>query len=1152
MKQARYLILFFLFLSFSFVKAQVVINELMSRNLSHHYNEDFNFEGWVELYNSGTESVDVSAYYFSDDSNDLLKWKIKTDGLLEPKQFVVIYFNELDEDNFVSFKLKPEGGMLYLSDGKKNLINEFYYRIAARNISYGRKTDGGSDQGVYFLNATPGKSNNGAAMATEERPDAPVFSPSAGFYSSVQQVTIQLPQASAGVKIYYTTDGSEPRIDDAFLYTTPVSVTQNTPLRAIAVRNGALPSEMATASYFINSGSNALPVVSLVTDPKMFYDDTIGMLVAGKNGKNVPTYCNPPDRRANYFQDWYRPCNFEFFDEFGQRQLDQEIKTSVHGNCSRTKFVKSMKVTASKTYGGDDNRLNYVIFKEKPNLKWKSVVMRNSGNDFGRSFLRDAFMQQIVAGQMDIDYQAYQPAVVFINGKYYGLLNIRERANKHFVYSNYGLDEEEFDLVEYGWGDGSSDEYWQLVEFSQQIDMNAPGIYQHIDSKIDIDEFLNYFMAQIYYANTDWPGGNIKAWKRKENGKWRWILYDVDFGFSLYGANFATNTFTKAAEHPLFAGFLKNDKIREKFITKFLIHLETTFDANRVINLLNEMTSYIEPDALVYESYLRENWKMEVASWEGDIEVMRTFAQQRPGNIYRHLANYFKLGAMDSFRIRSNIENVTYLWNDEKINVSDFKGNYYEGLDFRITPKAPDGYRFKHWEIRKPNNWINLDDTWKYYDKGEITSAQWKEADYADADWSSGSAPLGYGISSFIKTTVGYGGSASNRNITTYFRKEFNVDDLSKVGKLYFTLQINDGAVVYLNGVEIHRTNLPEGEILYATMTVRNLYSVYEESTFEITPELLTAGKNVLAVEVHQASRTSTSLGFALVMSEENTKTLLFTNTDLTCQETFTGGDYKAVFEPDPEWIEQPLLPKLYLNEICASNSQYVDEFFASNDWIELYNDSHTPVNIGGMYISDSRNELRKHQIPDNNPLKTTVPAKGYLILWADGQPAKGTLHLNFSLSKTRAETLSLSQEIDGELHVIDSVRYLPHIKGETFARFSYDSDGDWRLTSRPTFAAPNIYVIPTSDSSTGVPSVFTDEGSLARIYPNPVSETLWLSLTKETSVFVIIMNLTGSHLIEREVSNGDGINVSFLPTGLYLAVVHNSTGRQVVKFIKK
>ena len=312
MKHKSYFILCFLFLQFSLLRAAVFINELMPRNVSCLINEDFNFEGWVELYNSGPQSVDITSYYFSDDVNNLLKWRIKTGDLLKPGQFVVIYFDELDKKNHANFKLKPEGGALYLSDSRENRIDRISYMTPQRNISYGRKPDGGTSMG-HFLNATPGRSNNGE-VSTFEKADAPVFDLSAGFYQTSRQVTIQ--SSSVGARIYYTTDGSEPKINSSILYTAPVLIAKNTPLRAIAVVNGALPSEITTASYFINSGSITLPVVSLVTDSILFYSDEIGMLVAGINGSEVPDYCWGPDPTANYWNDWYRPCNFEFFDEY--------------------------------------------------------------------------------------------------------------------------------------------------------------------------------------------------------------------------------------------------------------------------------------------------------------------------------------------------------------------------------------------------------------------------------------------------------------------------------------------------------------------------------------------------------------------------------------------------------------------------------------------------------------------------------------------------------------------------------------------------------------------------------------------------------------------------------------------------------------------
>lgn len=1000
MKRKIYFLFLILFLPISLLKAAIFINELMPRNLSFLVNEDYNFVGWAELYNSGSQSVDISAYYFSDDEADLLKWKIKTDNrMLAAGAFAIIYFDELNKENHASFKLKPEGGVLTLVDRNGNVLDRLSYPASQRNISYGRKTDGitGVSNIGFLLEPTPGRSNNTTTI-TRDKTSIPTFDLPAGYYTTTQQVAIS--SRSSGAKIYYTLDGSEPQAGVSSLYSSPITISKNTPLRAIAVVDGTLPSEIATASYFINSWSNALPVVSLVTDSEFLFGDELGMLVVGTNGLEVPHYCvnDVHGFFANYWRDWDRPCNFEFFDKNKQQQLNQEVKVGGFGNCSRAKFIKSIKVNPTKEYGGEDgNRLNYALFNEKPNLKWKSIVLRNSGNDSGHSFLRDGFMQTLLVGQLDIDHQAYEPVVVFINGEYYGMLNARERTNQDFVYSNYGLDEDQFYLVEGAWGDGTIPDYQDLISLSYAGNLNTSSVYNQLESAIDIDEFLNHFMSQFYFGNTDWPGWNIKAWKPKENGKWRWILYDTDFGFSLYDNNVALNPFERVdgntvsdvADYHRFILFIKNnDKLKKRFLTKNIVHLATTFEENRVIHILDSIKNHVAPDALVFEKYMKENDAMEAWSWWGRswsdvIDVtMKTFARNRPAYMFEHLKGYFNLGNAANIRIHSNLANARFILNDEKIPVvPDFNSKYYAGLDLQITPVAPQGYRFKEWEITKES------------EQNPIIDSR----------------------------------------------------------------------------------------------------SIYQG-----------------------------------VFGEEAV-------------------DFKAVFEEDPDW-QEPFLPQIYLNEICITNSQYVDEYFESGDWIELYNAGETAVNIGGMYVSDTKNNLRKFQIPGGSPEKTTIPSKGYLILWADSQPEKGVLHTNFSLSASEVETVSLSVVKEGELYVVDSISYQLHVKGETFARFSNDYwDGEWKITSRPTFASQNIYILSTTDVTT----IFLD-GSMARIYPNPVSETLWFSLPEAQSVEVTIVDLMGRHIVTKSVSDGEGIDVSSLPNGMYLAVISNSQTKQTVKFIKK
>lgn len=294
----------------------------------------------------------------------------------------------------------------------------------------------------------------------------------------------------------------------------------------------------------------------------------------------------------------------------------------------------------------------------------------------------------------------------------------------------------------------------------------------------------------------------------------------------------------------------------------------------------------------------------------------------------------------------------------------------------------------------------------------------------------------------------------------------------------------------------------------------------------------------------------------------------VYVDTSAVLNATFMGATaYKAVFEEDPSWNKD--VPKLYLNEICASNKQYVDEFRESDDWIEIYNDGSSPVNIGGMYISDARNNLKKFQIVDTVPHLTTIPAGGYLTLWADGTPAQGVLHTGFKLPNSKKETVSLSKMVGDELVVIDSIRYKPHVKGETYARFSCEGDGDWCITSIPTFRAENKFAprlaanvepeetVPNdsvgggNEAITGEFAVVADVLTLS-VYPNIVADELYFRMPWNVADIWIMDGIRT--LLSVSVANGGSVDVTSLPSGFYMVIARdrNSGAEQVVKFVKK
>ncbi len=1116
------------------------INEIMVRNSSAIINEDFNFEGWVEIYNSGDESVDLSNCYFSNTDDDHFMWKNQDSTVIGPKEFAIFYFDEIDDANHANFKLDCDGGVIILSDAKGNEIDRLNYPKTYRNISYGRTTDGGEKLG-HFLNFSMGKSNNSAVADVQTK--APSFSKAGGFYNGEQSVAITSPNPAA--TIYYTTDGSEPKAETGTKYSGPISLTETTILRAIAVADGEISSDIVTSSYFVNNEiPTSFKVVSLATDEDFLFGDELGALAVGTNGAPVPSYCSAREKRANYMNDWDRPCNIEIFDEGKVQRISQEVKVGAFGACSRTKEVKSIKVKANKVYGS--NKVDYPIFNEKPNLKWKTFVLRNSGNDFGRMLFRDGFLQTLVSTHMDIDHQAYEPAVVFVNGEYYGMMGIRERTNKDFIYSNYGLNDDEFCIEE------QPDKAVQCDLYQEVLDLaNNPNVsFAEIDKVIDVDEFLNYFTTEIFYNNQDWSAGNIKAWKRLQDGKWRWILYDTDFSTSLYGNYLSTNGFTYASKCKFFPLLIQNSEMRRRLMNKFVYHTGTTFAEDHVSAVMDSMINLVHDEADYYMDYLKSIKRNEADSWRNECEKVRNFITARPDYVFEHVADNLDLGDPAPLRIYSDIKGTSFDLNGlETINKNDFRSQYFIDEKLEVKAIAPDGYKFKEWAIGKEKYILPYESAWKYlYVKPGEGEANWNGAAFVDTAWKQGPAPLGSSISGFVNTRIT--ARSGVPNATSYLRNTFNIADLASVGDLLCTMKANDGVIIYVNGKEVYRHNLPAGEI-GDTIYAEHEMDSYALRQFYVKKEFLVEGKNVVAVELHNAYK-STTIAFDMaiqdsndmieVMEKSNNENYSATFADTLC--------LKAVFEKDETWSEDDI--KLYLNEICIANKQYVDEFREDDDWIEIYNAGSNPVDLGGMYISDKRTDLTRYQIPTGFPEETTIPGKGYLILWADADSSsQGILHTNFQLTTKKGQTVTLSRMLNGELSVIDSVRYEVHSSGNSFSRFSYDGDGAWALTSRPTFAKRNVFA---PDHSTNLVDMVLAEttGFEVRVYPNPVDDYLWFAFGDEDRATISIFDYTGQLVDQALVESGGSIYVGNLKPSVYVVRVQTDNKTISTKFVKK
>ena len=691
----KILVLFVVLTTYFAAYSQIYINEYCSAV------DTIAYEGhvcdWVELYNSGSDAVNLKGYGISDKSNKPFKYVIDCDSWLNPYSYKVILCNEIGIGLNTNFKLSSSGGEdLVLTDPSGEIVDKVSTVKMNDDFSYGRIADGSVEWGLFDV-ATPGE-RNGKVLAFT---DTPVISPSAGFYNQPTTISIKCDNPSA--TIYFTTDGSLPTLSST-KYTYPFVVSANTAVRAVAIAEGCKTSIAATSTYFIKSRKISLPVVSLVTDNDNFFSDTKGIYVAGVNG--VAGNCQTEPK--NWNQDWERPVHIEYFDKEQKLQISQDAGVKITGSCSRGNAMKSLRVIARKEYG--DNRLRYKFFDKKNISEFKSIVLRNGGNDFGFTMYRDGLVSGLVGEGMDVDVQAFQPAAVFLNGEYLGLHNIREKVSSHYLMENFGVDDDYVDILEnqYMVNEGSNADYRNIITFINANSLADNNNYNKVAAKIDINNFVDYWIAQIYIDNEDWPNNNIKWWRSQgKNAKWRWIMFGAEFSCNIYGGTPDVNSLKRDIEEHstgwgsrpwaslLIRKLLENQDFRNKFLQRFAYHIDHTFRYERVKEFSDSLKSLVQDEWPYHADRWRDWWYY---GWDDRCNNMNEWFRQRPNYVREHLKNYFNISDIFDLTVIADCEGAKFSINGcpSTANVS---GNYFSGVTLTISADLPSTLTIDHWQV---------------------------------------------------------------------------------------------------------------------------------------------------------------------------------------------------------------------------------------------------------------------------------------------------------------------------------------------------------------------------------------------------------------------------------------------------------------------
>lgn len=762
-----------LFLHLTVYSQNIKINEIVSANSTGILDSYGDYSDWIELKNFSDETINLEGYFLSDNPENPLKWMFP-DVSIYPNGYLVVFASEsnsLAEELHANFKISKEGEEIGLYNNFGVLVDRFDSVFLSTDVSYGRHPNQ-SDQMVYFQQPTPGSINSSENFQGVLEPA--ILSHSSGFYADPIQLSATHPMSN--VSIRYTLDGTEPNenspvfsnsmllqnienqdnvvsmiptnpgftyYDEGFTESRSNSrgwlppydkINKTNILKVKAYKDGYLPSESITSSFFINpqtSDRYQLPVVSLITEPDNFFSDEIGIYVYGTTGE-----------LGNYYEhgdEWERLTFMQFFDNDGEFQFEQNFGARTHGAGSRHSTIKNLKFYARDEYG--KNILKYPFFNYADIDEFKRFMVRGPGHR-PDCVPRDDFADLLLQ-HLNMDIQHIQPVIVFLNGEYWGIHTLKERFDTKYLELKYGKKDNDYvilrnsGVVDSG-EEGDEEEYRNLLDFVLEVDMSQDENYEHVKYQIDIDNYLNYFTSEVFLGNVDWINTNIKFWRYKGfdkstksvnglDGKWRWFLYDFDltFGSSCNSLSPYANVLEDAFDEDygnstkLARGLKGNQQFVNDLVNKMCDRMNSNFSHRFFEEQIEVIDSLYSPH--MYEHVVRwrypsvsetlaerANEVPSLSKWNEIMEGLVHFNDNRKRKVIEHMTEEFDLGDtlhleldvndLNMGNIQVNSLFITEFTEGVSSSVYPWHGTYFEDVPFQLMAVPKLGYRFVEWD----------------------------------------------------------------------------------------------------------------------------------------------------------------------------------------------------------------------------------------------------------------------------------------------------------------------------------------------------------------------------------------------------------------------------------------------------------------------
>ena len=683
---------------------------------------------WVEIYNSSDKDIDLEGYTLVENVKNLRKWVFGS-NIIKAKSFRVVFCDRKDISAVESadigdrhtrphtnWKLDKDGGTIYLIDRYNGIRDSVAYPQLLGGLSWGI-VDGGYWK--FFDKPTPEKPNTESKAYDEIVPAADMSGLKAGFYNDA--FTLNPPALEDGVKLRCTTDGSVPT-ENSPEFNSPKTIDHSMAFRCATFKKGALSNKVTTRTFFVDEDVVKMPVVAISVDSSFFREHYI------KTSCDAPKGCKDS---AGLYADVELPIHVEYFEKGSSTKdgatWEMDAGISLMGGYSRLNDKKSVSIHLREGY--EDGSVNYPLFETRKgvNDKYRAFNLRNNGNRFVSDYIEDAMGGALLEGT-SVDYQRSRQVVVFYNGKYYGIHDMRERFNKHYVETNYKIESSSVNFIkhlgqEVEASNGTTDAYLAMLSFVAKNDFSGENNanYATVKTMLDVGNLADYMAAEIYMHNGDWPNNNVRAWSAPGH-PWKFMVYDLDHGFDwTWGVNDKefnqeSNMFAwikkgggnkpckdEGCFANLYNQLIKNPDFKRMFINRSAVMFNSYTNGKNVEKIVNSMVSKIDKaemdrdlakfkqDQRYYTNSCPDN-----NGFSRDGSCLKKWANDRDPKVLQEYQEEFGLSGTVSVSIGAT-GNGTVLMEGMKLPSASFKGKFFGGVKMELKAVPDAGAVFTGW-----------------------------------------------------------------------------------------------------------------------------------------------------------------------------------------------------------------------------------------------------------------------------------------------------------------------------------------------------------------------------------------------------------------------------------------------------------------------